>query len=254
MRLQWPYGDYYPGSFQSKTVMPIFVLAIAAMLRAPIRKSVWPTIFVFVSFFGCLITGERVNSYLKVLAGSLFVISEKFKPLNFALIVVFGLIALAVYENFNPIFSEKIMQAWHQISVFSESNYLKTINGGLQAALHNPLIGVGVDNFGPYCKTELLKFDDVIRCNVHPHHYFTQIAAETGFVGLGLFLLFCVVFLRFCFSQNQVYLMDTPIRLSFIVFLTLFFPVQTTADFFGQWNNICIWSAIGVAAAFKLPR
>ena len=38
---------------------------------------------------------------------------------------------------------------------------------------------------------------------------------------------------------------------AFIVPLGLFFPIQTTADFFGQWNNIFMWSAIGLALATR---
>jgi len=29
----------------------------------------------------------------------------------------------------------------------------------------------------------------------------------------------------------------------------LFFPIQSTGDFFGQWNNIFMWSAIALALA-----
>jgi hypothetical protein len=38
---------------------------------------------------------------------------------------------------------------------------------------------------------------------------------------------------------------------AFVVPLGLFFPIQTTADFFGQWNNIFMWSAIGLALATR---
>jgi hypothetical protein len=37
--------------------------------------------------------------------------------------------------------------------------------------------------------------------------------------------------------------------------LGFFFPLQSTADFFGQWNNIFMWSAIALvlAAGNMLP-
>jgi hypothetical protein len=38
---------------------------------------------------------------------------------------------------------------------------------------------------------------------------------------------------------------------AFIVPLGLFFPIQTPADFFGQWNNIFMWSAIALALATR---
>ena len=34
---------------------------------------------------------------------------------------------------------------------------------------------------------------------------------------------------------------------AFIIPLGLFFPIASTADFFGQWNNIFMWSAIALS-------
>ena len=31
--------------------------------------------------------------------------------------------------------------------------------------------------------------------------------------------------------------------------LGMFWPITTTADFFGQWNNIFMWSAVAIALA-----
>ena len=36
---------------------------------------------------------------------------------------------------------------------------------------------------------------------------------------------------------------------AFVIPLGLFFPIQSTGDFFGQWNNIFMWSAIALALA-----
>jgi hypothetical protein len=36
---------------------------------------------------------------------------------------------------------------------------------------------------------------------------------------------------------------------AFVIPLGLFFPIQSMADFFGQWNNIFMWSAIALALA-----
>ena len=36
---------------------------------------------------------------------------------------------------------------------------------------------------------------------------------------------------------------------AFVVPFGLFFPFQSSADFFGQWNNIFMWSAVALALA-----
>jgi len=35
----------------------------------------------------------------------------------------------------------------------------------------------------------------------------------------------------------------------FIVPLALFFPIATTSDFFGQWNNVFLWSSVALSLA-----
>ena len=36
---------------------------------------------------------------------------------------------------------------------------------------------------------------------------------------------------------------------AFVAPFGFFFPIQSTGDFFGQWNNIFMWSAIALALA-----
>ena len=40
---------------------------------------------------------------------------------------------------------------------------------------------------------------------------------------------------------------DVVMATAVIIPLGLFFPLQSTADFFGQWNNIFMWSAVALA-------
>jgi hypothetical protein len=55
----------------------------------------------------------------------------------------------------------------------------------------------------------------------------------------------------FCFVTGMRGRANVLAATAFIVPLGLFFPIQTTADFFGQWNNIFIWSAIALALATR---
>jgi hypothetical protein len=55
----------------------------------------------------------------------------------------------------------------------------------------------------------------------------------------------------FCFVTGMRGRANVLAATAFIVPLGLFFPIQTTADFFGQWNNIFMWSAIALALATR---
>ena len=41
--------------------------------------------------------------------------------------------------------------------------------------------------------------------------------------------------------------------ISYVIPLAVFFPLQTTGDFFGQWNNLFMWSAVATGV-WKSPE
>ena len=63
-RLMWPYGDFYPGSYHSKVVMPLFLISIYFALNG-LRGKYFAYAFLLFSCFSCAITGERVHTVLK---------------------------------------------------------------------------------------------------------------------------------------------------------------------------------------------
>jgi len=87
------------------------------------------------------------------------------------------------------------------------------------------------------------------RCDNHPHNYYIQMLAETGILGFitGVFMICTIIWTLFRAGRanNQ----NVTAATAFIVPLGLFFPIQSTADFFGQWNNIFMWSAVALSMA-----
>jgi len=51
------------------------------------------------------------------------------------------------------------------------------------------------------------------------------------------------------FRAGRVNNQNVVAAIAYIVPLGLFFPLQSTADFFGQWNNIFLWSAVALSMA-----
>ena len=79
--------------------------------------------------------------------------------------------------------------------------------------------------------------------------FYIQFLTETGIVGLmtGGVMLFSIVWSAFSgFRKNRK---NVVAATAFVIPLAFFFPIQSTADFFGQWNNIFMWSAIALALA-----
>ena len=120
------------------------------------------------------------------------------------------------------------------------------IRGGLIAFEKSPMLGIGP---GVYriISPELLTGLDNAAANNHPHNFVVQLLAETGvlgaFWGCSLILLIWLEGWR-TMRRNP----DNKLsKICFVAPLALFWPMSTQGDFFGQWNNIFLWSSVAIA-------
>ena len=77
----------------------------------------------------------------------------------------------------------------------------------------------------------------------------SQFLTETGVIGLitGSVMIISIIWAAFAgWRQNRA---NVVAATAFVIPFGLFFPIQSTGDFFGQWNNIFMWSAIALALA-----
>ena len=71
--------------------------------------------------------------------------------------------------------------------------------------------------------------------------------AETGFIGLliGCTMIFNIF--KTCWDSRKELPNCLLANISFIIPFAVFFPFQQTGSFFGQWNNLFMWFALGLA-------
>jgi O-antigen ligase len=122
------------------------------------------------------------------------------------------------------------------------------MGGGIMAFLEAPLLGIGTANYRDLC-SDILLGESAFRCDNHPHNYYIQMLAETGILGFatGVFMICTIIWTLF--RAGRANRQNIVAATAFIVPLGLFFPLQSTADFFGQWNNIFMWSAVALSMA-----
>ena len=103
-------------------------------------------------------------------------------------------------------------------------------------------------------KFELL-CDDVIAgsslydCHPHPHNFYLQMLGEAGIIGCLTGVLFLGSVIWACTRPALQDRSHVVVATMWIVPFSFFWPIASTADFFGQWNNIFMWSAVAVALA-----
>ena len=136
----------------------------------------------------------------------------------------------------------------NELPIYETSPYKRVWNGGIDAFYTAPIIGIGPDNYRILCPT-ISGNNPNVTCHPHPHNYYIQILGETGLIGLGLGAVMLISIIWTCFRANLANRNNVLAATCFVVPFGFFFPGQSTADFFGQWNNTFMWSAIGFALA-----
>jgi len=165
-----------------------------------------------------------------------------------ALIIIEVCAVLAVFV-INPSMHTRYVDSFiNQLPTGSHSTYYNTIVTGPKAAGEALFLGLGPATYRDICP-KVLNSPDKEYCSNHPHNFYVQLITETGIIGLasGSFMFACIILAAFRgWRKNRD---NVVAATAFVIPIAFFFPIQTTADFFGQWNNIFMWSSVALALA-----
>ncbi|MDA9022811.1 O-antigen ligase family protein [Alphaproteobacteria bacterium] len=248
-RLMWPYGDKVSGNYLAKVGLPAFtVMAALAIGAKPKLASVMAVLSVIILTLS-LFAGERINFLIIVCGGMLAALAWKPNWRRYtSLIVVEIAVALLIYFSSSSIQTRFVKNFFTQIPIGPDSSYYRTISAGYEAAKETIFLGLGPANFRELCPQMIVNKVN-FTCHNHPHNFYSQLLSETGVIGLvtGSVMIISIIWATFMgWRKNRA---DVVSAAAFVVPFGLFFPIQSTADFFGQWNNIFMWSAIALALA-----
>lgn len=248
MRLSWPYGDHISGNYLAKVGLPIFVIIISLAVSAPGHIAKPSALFALLTIIISVFAGERINFLIRACAGTLaaFVWRPKFSRVM--LIIAMEISAVLTLFLIQPELGKRFTSHfWQQLPISSDSDYLRQFSSGIQVWETSKAFGVGVGNFRYLC-AEIVEWP-AINCKNHPHNYYIQLIAETGIVGLIFGSVFIASMIHYCWIARRKNKNNVIVAGAFIVPFALFWPLASSADFFGQWNNIFVWSAVSLALA-----
>lgn len=246
-RLSWPYGDLTPGNYLAKACLPIFCVLIALAVANKGKLSSTAAIISLITISASVFAGERMNLIIRVCGGMLAGLSWKPKLLPYCILIGVELAAGAgVLLASDTIASRFGNLFFNQLPIHSESPYMRVWQGGIVAFQESPVIGIGPDVYRKTCSALTEGFSN-IDCHTHPHNYYIQLAGETGLIGLVAGCLMIGSILLTCISFRRVDRDNIFTAIAYVIPLAVFFPLQTTGDFFGQWNNLFMWSAVAFA-------
>ncbi len=248
-RLSWPYGDMIPGSFLAKTTLPAFLVIVAITISARHRVAAVAAVIAVISIIATLMTGERINFLIIACGGMLAALAWKPKIRRVASLLAIGSLMVGVALLSTPgLLSRFVIHFISEIPVHADSVYYRAMAPGVLAFMESPLLGVGPGNLRILCP-ELIAGSSAYDCHPHPHNYYLQILGEAGIVGLMTGALFLCSIIWACVKPALYDRSNVVVATMWIVPVAFFWPIASTADFFGQWNNIFMWSALAVALA-----
>ena len=248
-RLTWPYGDTVPGNYLAKVGLPAFTVMVALAVGAPPRLASFMGTLSLMSIIISVLTGERINFLIRACGGMLAAIVWRPIIRRYVILVLVEILAIVAVFTFVPSMQDRFTNSIiESIPTGPHSDYYRVMGAGLEVFRTAPLLGVGPAAHRDLCP-KIVGNTPEFRCDNHPHNFYIQFLAEIGIIGfvVGTLMLASITWASFSgwrFARDNV-----VAATAFVIPLGLFFPVASFADFFGQWNNIFMWSALALALA-----
>lgn len=248
-RLSWPYGDLVPGNYLTKVGLPAFIVAVALATSFSNKIARVGAVVALLSIVLSVMTGERINFLIRACSGMIAAVAWKPKFWRVSLIVAVEMIAVVVVMNTRPDLGNRYVDSFiDQLPTHVESPYYRAMAPGVMAFDQEPIFGVGPGNLRFLCN-EVIAGATNADCHPHPHNFYIQLAGETGIFGLVTGVVFIGSLIWACAVPAFRDRSNVVVATMWIVPFGLFWPIASTADFFGQWNNIFMWSALAIALA-----
>ena len=246
-RLSWPYGDLVPGNYVAKVGLPAFTIMAALAVSVRGRVAALSGVIALFTLVISIMTGERINFLIRACSGMLAGLVWKPNWKRYLALVAVEILAVVIIFSALPGTASRYTDQFIQGATNKqESVWLKTINGGWQVAQDNLIFGIGTANYRLVSYEGILDKYENVRPDVHPHNYYVQMMLETGLIGFVLGVVFLWSIVWTCFRASFRNRDNVFVATAWVIPFGLFWPIATTADFFGQWNNIFMWSAVAL--------
>lgn len=250
-RLSWPYGDLVPGNYVAKVGLPAFTCMVAIAVSLKGRIAGLAGLIALLSMVISVMAGERINFLIRACGGMLAGLVWKPRLNRYLALVIVEVLAVVLVLTTDADMAKRYKDEFIAGAFYFEtSGWLHAINGGWIIAKDNIFFGIGTGNFRNLSPI-LLDGVPYTLIQPHPHNYYIQILCETGIIGfvLGVIFLWSIIWTNFRYSfknRDNVF-----VATAWVIPFGLFWPIATSADFFGQWNNIFLWSAVALALGIR---
>lgn len=230
--------------------------------KISLKNQILLILYVSISFALIYLSGER-TAFFYFLIIIIFILLSNIFILKLKLIlIIIPILSLIVLTIISPSSKERLVNSTILQIIDKNSD---TININFFSKVHelhfetaikmfkqNKYVGIGPKIFRLECDYENYislsdedlsqNFDTQNGCSTHPHNYYLQLLAETGFFGFMMiiyFFLTSVVYLSKTLIQNTKYSFN--LYLLYLIVFVNFYPIVPTVNFFNNWISVLIY-------------
>lgn len=202
------------------------------------------------AFTAVILSGERMALLLFLVGMGLIICTAKHA---FKWLVAGGLVMCllaATLALLQPkLLDRQVYSIIRTAQTFKQTPYGWVFNTAQHAIAHNPVFGVGMKQFQPYCETLEKPVRYYKKCHRHAHNPYLEWWAENGIIGLGFFLVLIAIWAKTIWRAVRTY--KDPIIMAFAIGLIIrFFPLSITSSIFTASAGVPLWWAIGLVLAY----
>ena len=230
------------GSFLMKISLPIIFYLIHNKF-----KNIYTFLFIFISIFCVMISGERMP-FLQLCFGIFLIFLIKFgfdlkKIASFIVVFLLGSFVLlnlpnvkerytSTFQGFSSLYQDikSENQIVHQISKSGVYDYYLNFQSGIQLWKKNYFFGNGHRYYNGHCNIALSE-EFKVGCSTHPHNIYIEMLSDHGILGLVLFLLFII----FCLYDYFKNLRDSSSVGFCITLIVISVPFVTSQSIFSSF-------------------
>ncbi|HVS92104.1 MAG TPA: O-antigen ligase family protein [Mucilaginibacter sp.] len=200
------------GTFKEGNYMGFFLL-IAAFTALYYKRKI-----LAIFFFLTIVTTFSTTSIFCAIVFYIFYLFKRFKKYKVKVMGAISIIAVIILllnqfsESFNTIFYNKVFGDKDSVEnandLYSKADRLNTSYVGLQIFAHNPVLGVGLANYGLHYNhyNELPQLDVVDQAKRIPNNIYVEILSECGGIVFLIFLIFLHQLFRIAKNKSNAVL------------------------------------------------
>lgn len=261
VRLTGPFRNPVPGTLMLRVwFISLFALQLWQVQSVSPRwrvLSYLSTLMLGIVFM--FMTGERMALML-FFAGSvlisltLFIVYQGQRVMIVTIVAVLCLIASFVFQADTQMSERSVLSIGEKLTDFWTSDYGRVFSAAWQVWQQNPLLGSGIHTYQQVCQQMDLFANSRMQCT-HPHNLYLQLGAETGVIGVVLFvtMVFAIYFAALKnLLQRRIWLQAA---LSFVVLTVSFWPLTGGISVLNNWVGALVWLGVGwVLAVSATPQ